>query len=118
MSTNQSRKHRGYRTQKVVADWLQERGFPFAEPTGAGRGGRDILGTPGLAIEVKARSDLNPLAWVKQAESTAGGALPLVVFRCNGQGETTVGDWLVLLRLSDATHLLRCSGYGDPEVAA
>ena len=35
--TSQSRKHRGYRSQKVVAMYLAENGFPFAESTGAGR---------------------------------------------------------------------------------
>ena len=42
---SQSRKHRGYRTQKLVAEYLAKRGFPFAESTGAGRSGTDITGT-------------------------------------------------------------------------
>ena len=39
---SQSRKHRGYRTQKVGAEHLAANGFPYAESTGAGRSGTDI----------------------------------------------------------------------------
>lgn len=108
---SQHRKHRGYKTQKVVAEYLQANGWPFAESTGAGRSGSDITGTVGLAFEVKARSDLNPIGWVKQAEQNPG--LPIVVFRSNGQGENA-GDYLTMLRLSDLVELLHEAGYGDP----
>lgn len=109
-----ARKARGMRSQAAVSAWFAARGFPYAQPAGAGRPGRDVLGMPGLNPEVKARSDLSPLAWVKQAEKAAGGDLPFVVFRCNGQGEQTIGDWLVMCRLSDFTTLIRAAGYGDP----
>ena len=33
---SQSRKHRGYRSQAVVAQYLAAHGWPYAEPTGAG----------------------------------------------------------------------------------
>lgn len=119
---SQSRKHRGYRSQKVVAEWFATNGWPFAESTGAGRSGADVTGTPGLHIEVKARAGFQPLAWLRQAEEGAwseGGVLayplPFVVFRCNGQGETSIGDWGVLMRLEDHTRLLREAGYGDGE---
>lgn len=100
------------RTQKLVAAHLAANGWPFAESAGAGRQGADITGTPDLAVEVKARTNLNPLAWVRQAEGTADGRLPLVVFRCNGQGEDA-GKFLAMLRLDDLTGVLRAAGYGD-----
>ena len=109
---SQHRRHRGYRTQKVVAEYLQANRWPFAESTGAGRSGSDITGTPGLAFEIKARTDLSPLAWIKQAEQNAG--LPIVAFRCNGQGENA-GDYLTMLRLADLVELLHEAGYGDPD---
>lgn len=109
--TAQSRKHRGMRSQKVVAEWFAQRGWPFAESTGAGRSGSDVTGMPGLAIEVKARRAFNPLAWLRQSEENKG--LPFVVFRCDGQGEANVGEWGVLMRLDTATELLRAAGYGD-----
>lgn len=111
MTTNQVRKGRGMRTQLVVAQWFQKAGWTFASSTGAGRTGRDIENTPGVAVEVKARSDLQPLAWLRQAEAAAGGDLPLVVFRPNGLGEENVAQWGVLMRLKDVTSLLLDAGY-------
>lgn len=112
---SQARKHRGMRTQAVVAEWFRDRGWPFAQPAGAGRPGVDVTGTVDIAVEVKARRDLNPLAWIRQARAAASGRLPFVVFRCDGQGETTVGEWPVLIRLEDFTRLLHEAGYGDPD---
>jgi hypothetical protein len=113
---SQSRKHRGYRSQKVVAEFFQRHGWPFAESTGAGRSGSDVTGVPGLMIEVKARRAFSPLAWLRQARDGLKPlqiGLPFVVFRCDGQGEANVGEWGVLLRLDDMTALLREAGYGS-----
>lgn len=114
---SQHRKARGMRTQLLVAEYLQERGWPFATSAGAGRSGVDVLNTPDIAVEVKARANLDPLAWVKQAEKAADGRLPFAVFRPNGMGEDA-GRYLVMLRLSDMTRLLREAGYGDTPAAA
>lgn len=112
---SQSRKHRGLRTQKVVAEWFAARGWPFAESAGSGRSGSDITGMLDCSVEVKARRAFNPLAWVRQARDAADGRLPFVVFRCDGQGEANVGEWPVLMRLDDFTGLLHDAGYGDPD---
>lgn len=114
----QSRKHRGYRSQKVVADWFVSKGWLFAESAGAGRSGNDITGVPGLRIEVKARRGFNPLAWLRQVRAGAetwNHGVPFVVFRCDGQGEANVGEWGVLLRLDDMTELLKEAGYSPAE---
>ena len=110
---SQSRKHRGYRSQKVLAMYLAENGFPFAESTGAGRSGSDITGTVGIDWEVKARTGFNPAAAIAQLKERDKGLLGLVVLRLNGQGEKSVDDWVCLLRLEDAVKLLRDAGYGD-----
>jgi hypothetical protein len=102
MST-QSRKHRGYRTQKVVADYLKQY-YPYAESTGAGRQGSDILGTP-YDIEVKAVTKFSPLGWIKQIKERKSDKLGFVVLRCNGQGEKA-GDYVVLLPLQDFMKVL------------
>jgi hypothetical protein len=99
------------RSQKVVADWFRDSGFPYAESAGAGRSGSDIIGVPGLKIEIKARRAFSPLAWLKQAKDAPGEGLPFVVFRCDGQGEANVGSWGVLLTLETMTDLLREAGY-------
>lgn len=109
--TNQSRKARGMRTQLVVANWFKERGWVHCESTGAGRQGRDLLGTPGVAIEIKARSDLQPLAWLRQAQAASGLDLPMVIFRPNGLGEQNVSQWGVLMTLEHATYLLQEADY-------
>lgn len=109
----QARKVRGMATQRLAAEWFQDRGFPYAESTGAGRPGRDITGMPGVAVEVKARASLDPIAWLRQAEATAAGDLPCVVFRPNGFGPATVHEWGVLMRLDTFTQLIRDAGYGD-----
>src|SRR5690625_5240065 len=106
----QSRKHRGYRTQRLVAEWFATRGWPFAESAGARRQGSDVTGPPDPASEVKARRNFDPLAWIRQAHDGADGRLPFVVMRANGQGEKTVGDWIVLTRLETFTQLLREAG--------
>lgn len=110
----QSRKHRGMRTQQLVAEYLATNGWPFAESTGAARQGADVTGTPDIAIEVKARTRFEPLAWIRQAVKAADGRVPFVVFRCNGQGEQ-VGDYPALIRTEDLVALLRQAGYGDSE---
>ena len=108
---SQSRKHRGLRSQSVVASWFRDNGFVYAESAGAGRSGSDVTGTPGLRIEVKARRAFSPLSWLRQANSAPGDGLPFVVFRCDGQGEANVGEWGVLLRLDTMTDLLKEAGY-------
>lgn len=116
--TSTHRKARGSATQGIAAAWWRGHGFPYCTDAGAGRTGRDLLNLIGLAGEVKARANFNPLAWIRQAKSNAAGDLPFVLLRCNGQGEKTVADWPVLLRLEDFTRLVRAAGYGDPEEAA
>jgi hypothetical protein len=111
---SQSRKHRGYRSQKVLAMYLADNGFPFAESTGAGRSGSDITGCIGVDWEVKARAGFSPSSAIAQLKERAkNGALGLVCLRLNGQGEQKIKDWVVVLRLEDAVNLLREAGYGD-----
>ena len=114
------RKHRGYRTQKVLADYLKQ-WWTYADTAGAGRQGEDILNIPTISIEVKARSDFQPLAWIKQAEANRNGKLPMVIMRCNGQGEDA-GEYLAFLKVKDIMPILanvipteeitRCTGCG------
>ena len=108
---SQSRKHRGYRSQKVFADYVRPV-FPHAEPTGAGRQGRDILSTPGVYFELKARAGFNPLEALKLMEKeNKGDDLNVAVLRMNGQGEKSVGEWVVCLRADTLIELLKEAGY-------
>jgi len=113
---SQARKHRGYRSQKVLAMYLAKNGFPFAESTGAGRSGSDITGCVGIDWEVKARTGFDPAGAIKQLKERAKkSVLGIVCLRLNGQGEQSVADWVVVLRLEDVVGLLRGAGYGEPK---
>jgi hypothetical protein len=109
--TGEHRRRRGAETQNLVAAYFKAAGFPYAESAGAGRNGRDVLGTPGLACEVKARRDFSPIAWTRQAAATADGDLPLVVMRPDGLGPAHIDEWPAILRFSDLLGLLRAAGY-------
>ena len=113
--TSQSRKHRGYRSQRVVAERFAANGFPHAEPVGAGRAGTDIVGLVGIDVEVKARRGLNITGLMKQLnERAADGVLGIGVIRPDGMGEASIGMWPVVMCLDDAIALLRAAGYGRP----
>lgn len=112
---SQHRKHRGYKSQDILAKYLNTKGFPYALSAGAGRTGTDITGTLGVDWEVKARKDFLPGAAMKQLKERHNGKdLPVVVMRLNGQGEASVGEWMTILRLEDFVNLIRDAGYGDP----
>src|ERR1051325_732534 len=92
---SQSRKHRGYASQRIVAERLRAL-WPLAEPTGAGRQGNDILATPGAGIEVKAQANISLPAFIKQAKTNAGDEhgklIPCIGLRLlNERGERDVG---------------------------
>ena len=112
----QSRKHRGYNSQRIVADYFTVNGWTYAEPVGAGRAGSDITGMPGLDIEVKARRGFDPLAAMRQQEERAAlGELAFAILRMDGQGPAVIGSWPVIIRLDTLTELLRAAGYGDQQ---
>lgn len=111
----QHRKHRGYASQRIAADWFAANGFPFAEPVGAGRSGSDVTGMPGIDVEVKARRGFDPTAAMRQQEDRAArGDLSFALLRMDGQGPAVIGAWPVVIRLDHFTQLLRAAGYGDP----
>ena len=112
----QSRKHRGHRSQKVFAEYVRDI-FPYAEPTGAGRQGKDILSTPGVSFELKARAGFDPKTALKQAhmEAAESGELPVAVLRMNGQGEASIGEWVACLRVDTLKQLLKEAGYGSDQ---
>jgi hypothetical protein len=105
---SQSRKHRGFRTERVVADYLRR----WWEGATVGRGsGRDILNVP-FDCEVKARTGLDVVGTLRQIETRTAesGLLGFACFRLNGQGEQAQ-DYVAMLRLGDLVELLRDAGY-------
>ena len=106
----QSRKHRGFRTERVVAEYLKH----WWDSASVGRGnGRDILNVP-FDCEVKARTGLDIKGTLRQIEdrTAKSGLLGFACFRLNGQGEQA-SDYVAMLRLSDLVGLLLEAGYKD-----
>jgi hypothetical protein len=100
---SQARKHRGFRTERVVAEYLSTQ-WPGAT---VGRGsGKDIVNVP-FDVEVKARAGFQPLAYLKQlkARTSVSGDLGFGVIRLNGQGENAE-DYACIIRLEDLLPLL------------
>jgi hypothetical protein len=105
---SQSRKHRGFRTERVVAEYLRR----TWEGASVGRGnGRDILNVP-FDCEVKARTGLDVSGTLRQIETRTAksGLLGFACFRLNGQGEKAA-DYVAMLRLGDLVELLEAAGY-------
>jgi hypothetical protein len=104
-----SRKDRGFRTERVVVSYLQT----WWRNASIGRGaGKDVYNLP-IDLEIKARSKLDFLAWIKQVEKrTQGKELSAVVCRMNGQGEDA-SQYLAFMRFQDLVNLLLMAGYGD-----
>ena len=100
----QHRKHRGFRTERVVAQYLSTV-WPGAC---VGRGsGKDCINVP-FDVEVKARAKFQPLAYMKQlkARTSMSGELGFAVMRLNGQGEDA-SDYACIIRLEDLLPLLQ-----------
>lgn len=104
-----SRKSRGMATQAMIANDLRESGiYPFATDAGAGRPGADMLNTPGVSIECKARSSFDPVATLRQATKNAGeGETPIAVVRMNGQGPAHIDDWVAFVRWGDMKEFIK-----------
>jgi hypothetical protein len=105
---SQSRKYRGFATERVVAEYLRQ----FWEFASVGRGkGKDIQSVP-FDVEVKARTGFQPkqvLAQIK-ARTSKSGDLGFAVLRLNGQGEDA-REYAAVIRFEDLVNLLIKAGY-------
>ncbi len=110
---SQHRKHRGFATERLVADYLSSV-WEFAS---VGRGkGKDIQNVP-FDVEVKARAGFQPKAVLSQikARTAISGELGFAVLRLNGQG-VDVREYAAIIRLEDLLPLLELKyGHLDKE---
>ena len=100
---SQARKHRGFRTERVVAEYLST----WWQGACVGRGSdKDIVNVP-FDVEVKDRAGFQPLAYMKQlkARTSSSGELGVGVIRLNGQGEDAA-EYCAIIRLADLLPLL------------
>jgi hypothetical protein len=103
LMASQHRKHRGFRTERVVAQYLST----VWSGASVGRGsGKDIVNVP-FDAEIKARAGFQPLAYMKQlkARTSKSGELGFAVLRLNGQAEN-VEDYACIIRMADLLPLL------------
>lgn len=109
-STLRNNRHKGAKTQALVAEWYQ-RLWPTANSQGGGAAGRDVRGVP-LDIEVKARREFNPMEWIRQGRKRMRPETdelpPHVVLRpiCAGGVGENVAEFLVIRRMDDDTAIL------------
>jgi hypothetical protein len=109
---SQSRKHRGYKSERSIALYLQQWWHGASVQRG---NGKDIINVP-FNCEVKSRSTFAPREWLRQAtkQAAASNELPFVVARMNGQGDSQeVPEYLAFMRFGDLVQLLLRAGYGD-----
>ena len=100
---SQHRKHRGFRTERLVAAYLSAI-WPSAS---VGRGmGKDIQNVP-FDVEVKARAGFQPKAVLEQIRkrTTVSGETGFAVLRLNGQGEDA-SEYACIIQLQDLLPLL------------
>jgi hypothetical protein len=113
LMASQHRKHRGFRTERVVAQYLST----VWQGATVGRGsGKDIVNVP-FDAEVKSRSGFQPLAYLRQlkARTDKSGELGFGVLRLNGQGEDA-SEYACIIRLGDLLPLLQLKyGHLDSE---
>lgn len=99
-------------TEMIVARYFTEHGWPSCERRGRGFEGRELIGMPGLAPEVKARRRLALPEWLRQADRERGGGLPFVIHRPDGFGAASIGIWPMTFMVKHGVALLLESGFG------
>jgi hypothetical protein len=89
------------KAQVHAADFLRPL-FPWVNTVSGAAPGRDLRNTPGLAVEVKARRDFEPLAWLKQSRRNSDDdEMPIVIWQPDGYGPATLKDWPYMGHLGD-----------------
>jgi len=96
-------REKGRRAELEVVALCRAEGWPASRNLDQARdGGSDILGIPGLCLEVKRTERADVWAWWQQATNAAKpGQIPTVAFR------RSQSDWLAICEFSELLSLLR-----------
>ena len=101
---------KGTRAAGWVAAYLRP-WWPGVEATPSGRRGRDLLGTPGCAIEVKTGVEWRA-KWLAQVLCyVVDGEAGFVIYLPPGCGEKQVGDALAIMPVAALMPLLVDAGF-------
>ena len=108
---SQSRKYRGYASERYVQSFLQQWWPNASVGRGADPAG-DILNVP-FDIEIKSRNKLDISGTLRQikARTSKSGKLGFACFRLNGMGEQAVERYVCMLEMADLVQLLVQAGY-------
>lgn len=116
--TGAASRNRGARAERAVVTWLRANGHPDARRHhGAdGRAPGDIMGVPGVTIEVKDVAADRWTAWRAQLlDETPAGHVPILVRRVRGCGDVGQWDaempwwnWWILTRRTGPTTRIDC----------
>jgi len=107
---------KGTRAESAVVSFFQDQGRANVERR-ALQGTRDrgdIAGFPKIVWEVKAGSRLEIPRWLGETEVervNAAADFGFLIVKPKGIGDTRVGDWWNIARLSDQFRLLELAGY-------
>lgn len=113
MTGNMSR-NKGKKAERDVVAWLNRNGFPHAERRGDGFSAGDIIGIPGVTIEIKNKARLDLAEWVDQLEDELDADrndIGAVIAKRARKGN--VSDWYAIMPAYLFARLLQEAGYGD-----
>lgn len=103
-------RQKGARGEREVAKILREHGYDArrGQQYSGANGDADVVGIPGIHIEVKRTESFRMYEALQQAVRDArGGEKPVVVHRKNDF------PWVAVMDLEDFLQLLKEAGYGD-----
>ena len=98
---------RGRRSQALLAEWFQARGWPDAKAREASLPGVDVYDMPGWAPEVKATEGQDFTGALRQARANSGDDIPFVVYRPRGYGPEKIGKWVAAMDLEVLTAVMQ-----------
>jgi hypothetical protein len=110
-------RQKGHEAERAVANYFASSGWPMAITQRNSVGGNyyqqreDIVGVPGVSIEVKNRYRFEPASALRQAAINGGpDKVALLIVKPNGVGLTRVGDWWAMCYLRHLVPLLPREG--------
>ena len=104
MTGGKASRAKGKAGSRAVTRWLQQNGHPFCAERSVGEDGDDIIGVPGLSIEVKNCARMELAAWIDQSNTQKQGRPGAVIHK--RKGTTDVGKWYVTLEVADLFQLI------------
>ena len=103
-------RQKGKRGELEAARWLREQGYETrrGQQYSGANGDADVVGLPGIHLEIKRVEKLNIVDAMDQAKHDARpDETPIVMHRRNNT------EWLITMRAADWINLYRESDYGE-----